>query len=602
VIGLVLLQVFRLPLPGPPVVTGSYGEIRGTTLHLGVDFGVGERIGEVPVLAAGAGYVRRIRVSHTGYGKVIHIQHPNGLRTVYGHLSHFAPQGEAIVRAEQDRQRRFEVELYLPPDRWPVKAGDTIGWAGNSGYSFGAHLHFEVRTLRDETLPPYAYLGLGDSVPPVFIRLGLVPLSGESAVEGRGNYYFFRLAQHSSSSEERLYHIRDTVAITGRVGVVYTVGDRMGRSRAWTGVAEVVLRTQAGDTLYRVCWDTLSYDWRRYVPWHVDEPYNQIYRVGVERLYSQGLEFPWTKGNGVIQLDEGEVRGYEVVARDFLGNKAVVRFTLRGGRLKGPIRRVPLEPARSWSVEGGLLLARKSYQVVFADGGVDSVSPTRSLALNGRVPLYLIAGRDTQKTHIIAVLYPGHPSKVPLGRGCQLEVYAESLPDTMYLRAYWKEGPWGMTLVLGEPGLHLRTSATLTWDLAQSLPERYLSKAVPIYRGRQGGWDGVSGYRLRGRTLEVPLRRWGSYTIMVDTLAPTFRPLRHQGPFYIVQLEDFGSGVNPYTLKVEALNCCGASPSTLYPEYYLPQHRLYIPREKGRVFRITVRDKVGNTRTQEVRF
>lgn len=601
-IGLVLLQIFRLPLPGPPVVTGSYGELRGTVVHLGIDFGVGEKIGQVPALSTGNGYVYRIRVSHTGYGKVVYIQHPNGLRTVYGHLSHFAPKGEEVVLAEQVRQGRFEVEVFLRPEQWPVKAGDTIGWVGNSGYSFGPHLHFEVRTRQDETLPPYAYLGLTDSIPPVFIRVGLVPLTEKSAVAGQGGYRFLRLSQTTCSQTHRLYRVRDTLSIIGAVGVVYTVGDRMGWSRAWTGVAEVVLRTEKGDTLYRVQWDTLSYDWRRFIPWHVDEPYNQIYRVGVERLYKVGPVLPWTRGEGVIQLRAGEVRGYEVVARDFSGNVAVVPFVLRGEAERETIARLPLDPASVWSIEGGLLLARKSYEVVFADGSREYVSPTRPVRLRGRHPVRLIAARDTQETQVVAVLYPGHAAEVLLGRGCRLVVFPESLLDTVYVRAFWEETPWGNVLHLGNAGVPLRAPALLLWDLSSDFPLAHLRRSVPIYRGRQGGWDAVSGYRWQGFILRIPVRRWGRYAVIVDTLSPGLRPLRPQGPFYLVEITDFGSGVDPYSLRVEVVAQEAAASSRLFPEYYVPQHRLYLPRRAGRTFRVTVRDKVGNERVELIRF
>ncbi len=600
-IGLVLLQIFRLPLPGPPVVTGSYGELRGSVLHLGIDFGVGEKIGQVPVLAAGDGYVYRIRVSHTGYGKVVYIQHPNGLRTVYGHLSHFAPKGEEIVSVEQVRQGRFEVEVFLRPEQWSVKVGDTIGWVGNSGYSFGPHLHFEVRTRRDETLPPYTYLGLADSAPPVFIRMGLVPLTEKSAVSGQGGYRFLRLAQTTCTPKHRLYRVRDTLSIAGSVGVVYTVGDRIGWSRAWTGVAEVVLRTEKGDTLYRVQWDTLSYDWRRFIPWHVDEPYNQIYRVGVERLYKVGPVLPWMRGDGVIQLRAGEVRGYEVVARDFSGNTAVVQFVLRWDE-EGGITRLPLDPASVWSIEGGLLLARKSYDVVFADGSRERVSPTHPVRLRGRHPVRLIAERDTQETRVVAVLYPGHAAEVPLGRGCRLLVSRESLLDTVYVRVFWEEGPGGNVLYLGDVWVPLRMPALLLWDLSAEILPAHLRRSVPIYRGRQGGWDAVSGYRRQGFTLEIPVRRWGRYAIIVDTVAPALRSLRPQGPFYLVEITDFGSGVDPYSLRVEVIGEGAAASSRLFPEYYVPQHRLYLPRRAGRTFRVIVRDKVGNERVAMVRF
>ena len=57
-----------------------------------------------------------------GYGKYIVIRHPNGLETIYGHLS------KQLVAENED-----------------VRAGDPIGLGGNTGRSTGSHLHFETR-------------------------------------------------------------------------------------------------------------------------------------------------------------------------------------------------------------------------------------------------------------------------------------------------------------------------------------------------------------------------------------------------------------------------------------------------------------------------
>lgn len=57
-----------------------------------------------------------------GYGKYIVIRHPNGLETLYGHLS------KHLVKADEI-----------------VKAGQPIGLGGNTGRSTGSHLHFETR-------------------------------------------------------------------------------------------------------------------------------------------------------------------------------------------------------------------------------------------------------------------------------------------------------------------------------------------------------------------------------------------------------------------------------------------------------------------------
>jgi murein DD-endopeptidase MepM/ murein hydrolase activator NlpD len=91
--------------------------------HTGVDFGAS--VG-TPVKAAmdgivtGVGNTDLVRTCYS-YGKWIFIKHPNGLSTLYAHLSN---------QTVQDGQT--------------VSTGQTIGYSGNTGYSTGPHLHFGV--------------------------------------------------------------------------------------------------------------------------------------------------------------------------------------------------------------------------------------------------------------------------------------------------------------------------------------------------------------------------------------------------------------------------------------------------------------------------
>jgi LysM repeat protein len=88
--------------------------------HLGIDIAATEG---TPIVAADAGVVTMAQGGwNYGYGNVVMIDHGNGYITLYGHLS----------------------QINVVPCQ-AVYAGTLIGLAGNTGNSFGAHLHFEVR-------------------------------------------------------------------------------------------------------------------------------------------------------------------------------------------------------------------------------------------------------------------------------------------------------------------------------------------------------------------------------------------------------------------------------------------------------------------------
>ncbi|MFA7081453.1 MAG: peptidoglycan DD-metalloendopeptidase family protein [Bacteroidales bacterium] len=88
--------------------------------HGGIDFAL--NTGE-PIYSVFDGVVRVAQVNG-GYGNMILVRHFNNLETLYAHLS------KMIVKVGQE-----------------VKAGDIIGYSGNTGFSTGPHLHFECRCL-----------------------------------------------------------------------------------------------------------------------------------------------------------------------------------------------------------------------------------------------------------------------------------------------------------------------------------------------------------------------------------------------------------------------------------------------------------------------
>jgi murein DD-endopeptidase MepM/ murein hydrolase activator NlpD len=77
---------FRSPVNYEITLAGSFGEPRKNHIHSGIDIRTGGVEGK-PVFAIADGYVSRINISSSGFGKAIYITHPNGYVSVYGHLS-----------------------------------------------------------------------------------------------------------------------------------------------------------------------------------------------------------------------------------------------------------------------------------------------------------------------------------------------------------------------------------------------------------------------------------------------------------------------------------------------------------------------------------
>ena len=116
------LKEFVYPLDGIRRINSGYGyRRRFRRMHYGVDIDLNR--GDT-VRATFSGRVRLVDIDDRGYGKYVVIRHPNGLETLYGHLS-----------------------KQLVKENTVVHAGDAIGLGGSTGRSTGPHLHYETRFM-----------------------------------------------------------------------------------------------------------------------------------------------------------------------------------------------------------------------------------------------------------------------------------------------------------------------------------------------------------------------------------------------------------------------------------------------------------------------
>lgn len=168
---------FAFPLDSPYYFTANYGELRPNHFHAGMDFATGGQI-NLPVYAAEEGYVSRVKISSTGYGKCVYITHPNNKVTVYAHLNSFALKLDKAIKQVQCEQQSYEVEFFPNINLLSVRKGEIIGMSGNTGGSTGPHLHFEIRDKVTEVPNnPLLFLKIRDHVKPNVSHFGFYNLT-----------------------------------------------------------------------------------------------------------------------------------------------------------------------------------------------------------------------------------------------------------------------------------------------------------------------------------------------------------------------------------------------------------------------------------------
>ena len=208
---------FHSPIDAPFDLSGTFGEFR-SRFHTGIDFksrGVqGQKIFSIE-----DGYVSRIEVNNYGYGKVLYIDHPNGYTSVYAHLRNFSPELNEYIKSELYKSQTNSIKKFPKKNEFIISKGSVIGYSGNTGRSFGPHLHFEIRETKNQNaLNPlmfnYKYI---DKQRPVVRGLYLIS-------ENKSLVRKLPIRKKISKLNDSTY-ISDIVEYNGKIGVGLDIYD-----------------------------------------------------------------------------------------------------------------------------------------------------------------------------------------------------------------------------------------------------------------------------------------------------------------------------------------------------------------------------------------
>lgn len=146
--------------PASTITSTFYGnESFRSHPHYAIDIAIngGAQIGTINIIASKSGEVvyptsknqiyfedNGTKTDGGGWGNYVKIKHADGTYTLYGHLS----KGTITVMAGQ-----------------VVEQGQVLGKMGNSGFSLGMHLHFEVRDVNDVRVDPEQFVDINNPRP-----------------------------------------------------------------------------------------------------------------------------------------------------------------------------------------------------------------------------------------------------------------------------------------------------------------------------------------------------------------------------------------------------------------------------------------------------
>ena len=495
-----LKKYYRSPLTDDMPITfaSNFGELRSNRFHAGLDF----RVGGVPgakLYAVADGYISRISVSPTGYGKAVYITHPNGTTSVYGHLQNFSTKIKTYIEDLQYKRQRFAIDETFPPTVFPLKKGDLIGQAGNSGSSFGAHLHYELRKTDNQM--PTNPLAAGifkytDNIAPIIKQVIFFRYEElENGVPTVAPFLLSAIAglQHTANVPEHFF-------------IAVDASDRQNGSTGKLGIYRMEVKLD-NKVIFAYRNDEFLFEESRYVNSLMAYDYLQANSQSLLKTYVEPGNkitsvYEKVEDNGIITLTDNEKHRLTITVWDEKGNQTDCTFDI----LRHTVAPLP-----------------KAY--------IDE-QKTSVMHYN----------RDNQHEQ------EGMYITIPAG-----SLYRSILftADTaMYAPAYACSHLWNIHS--NEVPLH--TPATL--HLQADVPEQYRDKALMASLTKTGGINAVGGnWDNDGVTAKIS--SFGDYCVMIDTIPPVITPkfkkdanLKKNSSLSI-KIYDELSGINTYKAFID---------------------------------------------------
>ena len=308
------------PLDIPIILSGTFAELRPNHFHAGIDIKTKGTEG-FNVYSIGDGYISRIQITHGGYGKALYIKHDNGQSSVYAHLKKYSPKIEKIVKEIQYSNESYTFRVYPKENEIRISEKELIGYSGNTGRSYGPHLHYELRDDKDRPINPLKYKNYTvlDTIPPVVLGLHYKEIPQNSINGSNSSFKNLKFTKISS----KLF-ISDTLNTSGLIGFGVNSYDRMNNTWNKMGLSNIKANLN-GEQVFDMNLNSFSYEEWRHINTFIDYASYKNKKIRIQKLYIEDYNpldmYNRSLGNGVINIkNQDKVYLYAIRLFDYNKN------------------------------------------------------------------------------------------------------------------------------------------------------------------------------------------------------------------------------------------------------------------------------------------
>lgn len=323
-------NIFVPPVTIPVQLSSNFGELRIDHFHSGIDIKTQGVTGK-EIVSCAEGFIYRITVSPSGFGKALYVKHPSGYSTVYAHLDRFTPAIESYVRAVQYERKSFAVNLFPSKDKFPVGQGELIAYSGNSGSSGGPHLHFEVRES-DSELPvnPLLFeIGASDNITPVIEKIAIYPIGKNSFVN---NSQSRKIINAKGSQGKFGIAAENEIIVSGRTGFGIKIHDLINGSVNKCAAYSITLEVDSLP-VYKYVMDGFPFTDSRYINSHIDYETWVKDNIRIQKAFvlpnDKLSAYKSHLNRGIYNFNDDQLHKIRIIVTDAHNNKSTVSFNVR---------------------------------------------------------------------------------------------------------------------------------------------------------------------------------------------------------------------------------------------------------------------------------